>query len=258
MKSKRNAVIVTVAAAFLALPAHAQYTGNYQTNIIMSGVVSNWTGDYIVGSSYVFDALLIQNGGRLSCSNAEIGFLPGASNNTAIVNGGVWTNSVSVYVGFNGDGNQLFVTNGGKVFSTTGTLSGRLSASNNVVTVSGNGATWENTFTLFVGEGSGNTLNIGNGGSVVNVGQIRVGFTTSLAIDNRINVTGGSLFATNALGTGALDIRRGALTFGGGNITVDSLVLTNGAPSVFVFNSGLLNTHGTAVNNTQYTILHRG
>ena len=55
----------------------AQYAGNSQTNII-SGVVSNWTGDYLVGSNTFADALLIQNGGVLSNGNGYLGYEIGA------------------------------------------------------------------------------------------------------------------------------------------------------------------------------------
>ena len=55
----------------------AQYAGNSQTNII-SGVVSNWTGDYLVGSNTFADASLIQNGGVLSNGNGYLGYEIGA------------------------------------------------------------------------------------------------------------------------------------------------------------------------------------
>src|SRR6266404_8773839 len=62
-----------------ARSASAQYTGNYQTNII-SGVVSNWTGDYLIGSNTFADALFIQNGGVLSNANGYLGYEIGADN----------------------------------------------------------------------------------------------------------------------------------------------------------------------------------
>src|SRR5436853_5245990 len=101
MKLKRTLFPATlpgvVALPLILASSHleAQFTGNNQTNII-SGVTSNWPGNYYVGSNYVFDALLIQNSGVLSNSgNSFIGFALGASNNTAVVSGGgsVWSSS---------------------------------------------------------------------------------------------------------------------------------------------------------------------
>ena len=48
-----------------ATAGRAQYTDNYQTNII-SGVISNWFGDYVVGGTYSADVLLMNNGGVLN------------------------------------------------------------------------------------------------------------------------------------------------------------------------------------------------
>jgi hypothetical protein len=49
----------------LAGQTQAQFTANDQTNTI-DGVVSNWPGDYVVGSNTFNDALQILNGGVLS------------------------------------------------------------------------------------------------------------------------------------------------------------------------------------------------
>ena len=76
-----------------------------------------------------------------------------------------------------------------------------------------NGAIWQNSGNFLLGNlGRTNLLNIDSGGSVV-ASNIYVGFGTS-SIGNGITViTNGNLYATNSLGTGTLDIRRGALTF---------------------------------------------
>src|SRR5947209_6827385 len=77
----------------------AQYTADYQTNII-SGVTSNWTGDYTVGNSTFADVLLIQNSGALVLSNSGgrgmIGYTSASTNNKVVVTG---SNSVWVVYG---------------------------------------------------------------------------------------------------------------------------------------------------------------
>src|ERR1700685_3215353 len=58
-------VVVLLSGLLFGHPASAQYTADYQTNII-SGVTSNWSGDYIVGSKTSSDVLMIKNDGNIS------------------------------------------------------------------------------------------------------------------------------------------------------------------------------------------------
>jgi hypothetical protein len=63
---KRIAAIGCVVLAVAVAPAaRAQYTDNFQTNII-SGITSNWVGAYLIGNITYGDVLLIENGGVLS------------------------------------------------------------------------------------------------------------------------------------------------------------------------------------------------
>jgi len=90
---------------------NAQYTGNFQTNVI-SGVVSNWAGNYLVGSNTFADVLLIQNGGALSSGFGQLGYEVSSSNNSVrVVDGGVWQ-SDTLYVGDQASGNSLVVAGG--------------------------------------------------------------------------------------------------------------------------------------------------
>jgi hypothetical protein len=84
MNTTRIAAIGVIALSLAAgLPVRAQYTANYQTNII-SGVTSNWTGNYYVGNSTFADVLLIRNSGD---DELDIGYA-GAGNSLVINNGG--------------------------------------------------------------------------------------------------------------------------------------------------------------------------
>ena len=164
-----------IAAAILlvALPAQAQFSGNIKTNTV-SGATSNWVGNisYIVGSNNFKDVLQIINSGVLSNRLGILGFEISASNNVAIVNNGVWRNQDptfgSLTVGYNSSGNQLIVTNGGKVFSRLGELGGFPSSSNNVAVITGTGSVWSNEVSLDIGNtGGGNQLIVTNGGYVL-------------------------------------------------------------------------------------------
>ena len=166
----------TLAAVLLAGSAEAQYTANFQTNII-SGVTSNWVDDpsnptagYVVGSNTFFDTLIIQGGGVLSNGNGYIGYETSGSNNIAIVSdaGSAWSNQATLYVGYQGAGNQLIITNGGQVYSTNAFIGGAFaSASNNAVIVSGSNSVWNIATDLVIGSNAANnTLVITNGGQV--------------------------------------------------------------------------------------------
>src|SRR5260221_2095741 len=54
---QRTSIFLGLLAGIILSPrlSHAQYSANFQTNII-SGVTSNWTGDYLIGSNTVSQA----------------------------------------------------------------------------------------------------------------------------------------------------------------------------------------------------------
>jgi T5SS/PEP-CTERM-associated repeat protein len=113
----RGAVVAVLLPAFV--PAcRAQFSADYQTNII-SGVVSNWTGSYVVGSNTVFDLLRIESGGMLSNTSSYIGYESSASNNSVLVSGSgsAWSNCGTLYVGYSSAGNSLTISNGGAVLA---------------------------------------------------------------------------------------------------------------------------------------------
>jgi T5SS/PEP-CTERM-associated repeat protein len=174
MKTRNHFPVVALVLFALVSPhsAHAQFTGNNQTNII-NGVVSNWTRDYYVGSNYVSDALFIQNGGKLfvTIGYGYIGYNMGANNNSAVIsgNGSTWSSEYGLYVGYSGAANNLVIQNGGRLFETNGSgyIGYNTGANNNSVVISGNGSTWSNEFGLYVGYGGiANSLVISNGGGV--------------------------------------------------------------------------------------------
>jgi len=159
---------VLAALLFLLGPSvRAQYTADFQTNII-SGVSSNWIGsDYVVGSNTASDALQILNGGVLSNGFGVVGYETNASNNSALVSGtgSVWSNRNLLIVGYHGLANSLIISNGGRVIVNDTSMVG-FNLSNRVV-VTGNGSLWYNGGSLSIGSSSsGNSLVISHGGQV--------------------------------------------------------------------------------------------
>ena len=184
-------------------PTEAQYTANFQTNII-SGVTSNWTGDYYVGSNTFADVLLIQNSGVLSNNLGYLGYLLNSINNSVQVTGlgSVWSNQSNLYIGERGRGNSLVISNGGQVTSGPGGLDlvgDFASSSNNHIIVTGAGSVWrENQSTFFFGKsGGGNTLLISDGGVVGVYGNSFIGVDAS-SRKNSVLVTGSGSMWTNS------------------------------------------------------------
>ena len=92
--------IVILGGVLLSPTAHAQFTGDYQTNII-SGVEVDWTGTYAVGSNTSYDFLGIDSGGALISDAGAIGYNDQADPSAGLVgndsvlvsgDGSVWSN----------------------------------------------------------------------------------------------------------------------------------------------------------------------
>ncbi|HUJ10124.1 MAG TPA: hypothetical protein VL171_08870 [Verrucomicrobiae bacterium] len=194
MKITRRVILIsTVVLDLVAAPvSHAQYTDDFQTNII-SGVTSNWVGTYKVGDANSADVLLIQSNGVLTDDGGYLGNLFFSSNNFALVtdSGSIWSNSF-FYVGYLGMGNSLVVSNGGHVISAgigyVGAGSTPRTTSNSVV-VTGSGSVWSNADTLTVGSYvAGNQVIVKDGG-LLNDNNGYVGLAAYTASNNSVLVT---------------------------------------------------------------------
>jgi T5SS/PEP-CTERM-associated repeat protein len=200
------------------------------TNIV-DGVMSNYTGSFLLGSNGAFNELIVTNAGELNVTNRSIiGNSAASSNNYALVTGAgsLWSNSGSLYVGYSGAGNQLTITNGGSVVAVSGVLGYNYGATGNSVWVSGSDSSWRNTGELWSGElligrvGAGNLLAITDGGSVFS-SMGTVGKYAG-ADNNSVLVSGAGSVWSNS---GALWVGRN----GAGN----QLAITDGGK---VFNAG--------------------
>jgi T5SS/PEP-CTERM-associated repeat protein len=167
-KSFLSVLAIILFSGLLLIPsASAQYISANQTNII-SGVVSNWSGDYTVGP-WMYDALFITDAGALSDDNGHLSGPAGGSDTGAVVVTGIgstWNNSGDLTIGSDQRYDQLTITNGGVVYDNngfTGTDSSYSSGASVIVT--GSGSVWSNRSDLFV---RGQTFTIADGGTVFN------------------------------------------------------------------------------------------
>lgn len=160
----------------------------------VSGDGAVWTNrnNVYVGHGGSGNTLSILEGGRVYNHNGYIGNVEGANANAAIVagEGSVWSNRNGLYVGDEGYGNALAVSNGGHVYAEDAVVGYELGSSNNIVAVSENGSGLTVSDSLIVGNyGSGNSLLLEDGGSVQG-GYISIG-DKSGASHNSV-VVGGS------------------------------------------------------------------
>jgi autotransporter-associated beta strand protein/T5SS/PEP-CTERM-associated repeat protein len=122
-----------------------------------------------------------------------------ATNNVLNVSGAgtLLTNSSELYVGFDGRGNSLVISNGGKVASRLDSSIGVYTAApSNSVLVTGANSLWTSGGYIYVGNsGSSSRLVISNGGGVSAFGSI-IGYN-AIASSNSTLVTGSNSFLMN-------------------------------------------------------------
>jgi T5SS/PEP-CTERM-associated repeat protein len=141
---------------------------------LVTGAGSRWTAadGVIVGFEGAGSRLTISNGGRVDGPFGVLGYRTTSSDNTALISGPgtAWTNSESLYVGYDGPGNQLILSNGARLVSGTAAIGFSSSSTNNSVVIAGTGSEWTNSGTLSVGRLGAGSLTL-NGGTL-HAGQL--------------------------------------------------------------------------------------
>ena len=231
-------------------------TGSNTTLNLMGGMHS-FSSNLVVGNSGAGNSLLITNGAQARVNGRGIiGNSAGSTNNYAVVTGpgSVWSNKSFLYVGNNGSGNSLAITNAGQVFCSTGYVG--WFGNGNTATVTGPGSVWSNRGDLTVGYiGSGNSLTIANAGQVFSTTGY-VGFAAS-ANSNTATVTGpgsvwinSSFLSIGAGGVGnSLTVTNGGVVLIGGNLYAGGFGGFGGSGSN---NSMTISTGGKVFNDYGY------
>jgi len=225
------------------LTGFAQFTADYQTNVISSGVTSNWNGNYYVGDTTVGDVLLIETGGALILSSSGYGYVgntSGASNNVVLISGSgsLWKVPITLSVG-GGSCNSLVISNEGRLVTGWATIGFRNASASNRVSVIGSGSVWTNSSAFSVGEYGGpeNELIVSNGARVVNRSESYLG-RWQFGSYSRAVVTGDGSLWTN---TSHLTV--------GGYAPFNTLIISDGGR--VVNDAGYLGrSQPTATNNS--------
>jgi T5SS/PEP-CTERM-associated repeat protein len=162
----------------------------------------------------------LQNGGSVSVSNElAIGRFSGATGTVVVAGGQLTGSDLKIHVGEEGNG-QMIVSNGAVQAADLLVAADLTNTANGALTVAGGNLNLSSS--LFVG------------GASFSTGQV--------------SITSGAISVSNAAGSAVMRVANGRLTFNGGTISADAVLLTNAAGTV-VFNGGTLNTKGTMVAN---------
>ena len=225
-------------------------TNSSNNSVVVTGSGSTWlsAGDVVIGYSGIGNRLEVSNGGTVSngvvnyaggLSGGIIGFNEGSTDNSVLVTGtgSRWISSGDLFVGFNGAGNSMVISNGGSIYNSQvdfgGVLGWGAASSNNTVIVTDAGSTWTNSGNLTVGyEGSGNSMVISNRGTVAVASNSYIG-NASTSSNNSVLVTGANSLWTNS----------GAVTIGAGGAEGNTLTVADGGQVVaseIVVNAGRL------------------
>jgi T5SS/PEP-CTERM-associated repeat protein len=194
--------------------------------------------------------------GAFSYSSTYVGFGSSDSNNILNVanSGTLLTNSVDLYVGWQGGDNSMVISSGAVVANSNGYIGFSQSpyppdtCSNNNVVVTDSGTTWSNSGRLLVGSGplsGGNSLVVSNGGVVYggvtsDPAGVIVG---AYASNNSVTVdgSGSRLFVTGGMVVG----------FGGGQFAdSNSLTISDGGQVISQDNGAFTVGFSQSSNNS--------
>jgi T5SS/PEP-CTERM-associated repeat protein len=251
-----------------ALVADANGTlGNFSSSrsnqAVVTGPGSVWSNRFNLrignfGPANAGNRLVITNGGRVeNGADSYVGFAN--DNNLVTVTGAssLWSNHAGLLVGISGSGNQLMISDGGKVTSSNAFLGSFADGTNNLVNVSGPNSAWLITRDLHLGSnGFGNRLVISNG-ALVSVGSF-VGIGTGIgSTNNLLSITNATLIVTNSGATSTVEIIRGNLLFNGGSITLDGLQMGS-TIGTLTFNGGTLSAKTVISKNGAPMVVGNG
>ncbi|WP_249694359.1 autotransporter domain-containing protein [Stappia sp. WLB 29] len=220
-------------------------------DVVISDTGSSWTnhGQLFVGSMDIGGnagqgALLVTDGAQFI--NNGIAWLGHSSGSTgqAVVSGGTWDNTSSLYVGNEGNG-LLVIEDGGLVTATNATIAAAAGSTGQVV-ANGNGIVWSNSGGLAIGGAGQAELTIGDGAIVIAQGAITgAAFPTSSA-----TVTVNGVLA----GLGGVTFNAGSHLSGAGTVSAGAAGTTTMNGTIAPGNSiGTLTIFGNYVQNAGST-----
>ncbi len=223
---------------------------------------------FTVGSEGASNLLVVANGGQVLSATGRIGRLSTSDGNRATVTGegSKWDNSGDLFVGDEGLGNQLLVSDAGQVENQTGYIGYASGADSNAVVVSGDGSVWQNHEGLYLGGhhdgtnwvdgGTGNSLTVEDGNWMLHEDSswVLVGDVDTNNLPNRYMGSRGGIAVGDASSGAEMVVANGSLVDSGytyiglGSSETGSVLITgsntvwNNSRSFYVGYAGSSNT----------------
>lgn len=221
-----NSLVVTNGGQVLGYYAYFGSNGSGYNSALVTGPGSSFSVNCYIYIQSHDNTFTVANGAAVTDKNCYISYDAGSSNNAVLITGAnsSWQNSYSVFVGYDGGGGNLTISNGATMsYITTvwtpthySVLGDASTSSNNCALVTGNGSLWDCSGDMYVGvNGPVNSLVISNGGQVIS-GNGYLGANPGSDRNSALVV------GANSVWTNSSDVYVG--DFGVGN----SLVITNG------------------------------
>jgi autotransporter-associated beta strand protein len=268
--AQHSVALIKIGSGTLAITGTNSYTGGT--------TVSN--GTLAISNPLGQGTLTVAGGTNTISSTLAVGNSAGATGAVWVTGGRLDAGIQTIVLGSSGTG-QMTVSNGtvgatilelGLNSGSRGTLTiaGGTVAQPVVLSAGANGATG---MVWVTGGQLGPIVSMqigrsGNGQMTVSNGTVLATSSVSLGVgifagssQGSLTVVGGSVAATNGSGTAALIVGQadpGFYTQSGGTVTVDNLLATNLASSVFTFNGGMFQTKATTVSNNQQCVVGNG
>jgi len=210
---------------------------------------------FAIGNGGSANSLVISNGGSVhSLSDSAIGNNTNSANNRVLVTGAAstWTNRGNLFVGNNGSGNSLVISNGGSVVVSSlalydGYIGNGGNSSGNSVLVTGTGSSLSIPNNLHVGyAGQGNSLTVANGGELAPGTALKIATQSGSSGTLNIGSYGGNDAAGNVMcdqiefgaGAGAINFNQtNAVTLGGGFFG-NGIIRQLGTGTTTIYNEG--------------------
>jgi T5SS/PEP-CTERM-associated repeat protein/autotransporter-associated beta strand protein len=229
-------------------------------NFTLTGEGSTWNAEeaFWVGYNNPSNSAVISNGASMVTS-LQIGQMMHSTNNSVVVTGAgsSWNaGNVDLYVGVNGSGNSMTISDGASVsVSASNTYGGVIglnaSSANNSVLVTGTGSIWHNYCDLTIGYSGQGTLTVANGGVAASTAPEGITVASRSGSSGTLNIGG---FGTNdAAGT----INAPKITFGAGTGTINFNQTNATTISADISGNGTVNQLGsgttTLTGNNSYS-----
>ncbi|RKX41749.1 MAG: hypothetical protein DRP64_10950 [Verrucomicrobia bacterium] len=254
-----NSLIVTNGGSVYGTSIHLGHKKNSNGNeVLIDGTGSRLvaTDNLYVGFRGSGNTLRASNGARIETLDAFLGRYAGSDSNTISLSNAKWS-ARNFSVGHLGNGNRFFLSDGAGV-DTLNTYLG-YDAGSNEIWIDGNGSTWTNYATFFVGYHSssiGNVVHIDNGGSLFSAAlAVRTG--NSFVMNNGASalISGGTTASLSGGGMLVVGETQGGNTLAitaGGIVESGESILGLLAPATA--NSASVDGSGSQWNTTRLVI----